>query len=56
MMVYFAYIIYDSSMEMKYWAVKIYPYYAFPVQVIIPVTLWISAEVKMRKLESGNHG
>ena len=49
MMIYFAYIIYDSSMEMKYWAFKVYPYYAFPVQVVIPVILWIVAEVKTRR-------
>jgi spore germination protein KB len=49
MMIYFAYIIYDNSMEMKYWAFKVYPYYAFPVQVIIPVILWIFAEMKIRK-------
>jgi spore germination protein KB len=47
MMIYFAYIIYDNSMQMKYWAFKIYPYYAFPVQVIIPVILWIFAEIRM---------
>jgi spore germination protein KB len=52
MMIYFAYIIYDNSMEMKYWAFKIYPYYAFPVQVIIPVIMWIFAEVKIRKSSS----
>jgi spore germination protein KB len=52
MMIYFAYIIYDNSMEMKYWASKIYPYYAFPVQVIIPVIMWIFAEVKIRKSSS----
>ncbi|MDP4118495.1 MAG: endospore germination permease [Bacillota bacterium] len=52
MMIYFAYIIYDNSMQMKYWALKIYPYYAFPVQVIIPVILWIFAEVKVRKSSS----
>lgn len=49
MMIYFSYIIYDNSMEMKYWAYKIYPYYAFPVQVIIPIIMWIFAEVKIRK-------
>lgn len=49
MMIYFAYIIYDNSMQMKYWAFKVYPYYAFPVQVIIPVILWIFAEAKIRK-------
>jgi spore germination protein KB len=49
LMIFLAYIIYTNSMEMKYWAFMVYPYYAFPVQVIIPVILWISAEVKIRK-------
>jgi spore germination protein KB len=52
MMIYFAYIIFDNIIEMKLWASKVYPYYAFPVQVIIPVIMWIIAEVKMRKSSS----
>ncbi|MDF2686386.1 MAG: spore germination protein amino acid permease, partial [Clostridia bacterium] len=48
-MIYFAYIVFDSSMEMKYWAVKVYPFFAFPVQVIIPIIIWIIAEIKVRK-------
>lgn len=48
LMIYFAYIVYSNSMMMKYWAFNIYPYYAFPVQVIIPIVLWIFAEVKTR--------
>jgi spore germination protein KB len=49
LMIYFSYIIYDSTMQMKYWAFKVYPYYAFVFQVIIPVVIWISAEIKLRK-------
>ncbi len=48
LMVYFAYIIYDNSMEMKYWAFKVYSYYAFPVQVILPVMVWGVAEIKRK--------
>ena len=49
LMIYFSYIIYDNSMTMKYWAFKVYPIYAFPFQVILPIMIWITAEVKVRK-------
>jgi spore germination protein KB len=49
LMILFAYTVYDTSMEMKYWAFKVYPYYAFPMQVILPIIIWISAEVKAKK-------
>lgn len=49
LMIYFSYIIYDNSMEMKNWAFKVYPYYAFPFQVILPIIIWILAEIKARK-------
>jgi spore germination protein KB len=29
LVIYFSYIMYKSAMEMKYWAFKVYPYYAF---------------------------
>lgn len=48
LMVYFSYIVYDNSMEMSYWAFKVYPYYSFPFQVILPIIIWISAEIKAR--------
>lgn len=49
LMIYFSYIVYDNIMEMRYWAFKVYPYYAFPMQVILPIIIWILAEVKARK-------
>lgn len=52
LMVYLSYIIYDNSMIMNYWAFKVYPYYAFPVQVIIPIAIWILAEVKTKNSPS----
>ena len=52
LMVYFAYILYDNTMQMKYWAFKVYPYYAFPMQVILPIILWIFAEVKSKHRNS----
>lgn len=48
LMIYFSYIVYDNSKEMKDWAFKVYPYYAFPFQVILPLMIWIFAEYKIR--------
>lgn len=50
LMLYLSYIIYDNTMLMRYWAFKVYPYYVFPFQVIIPVIIWIFAEIKSRRL------
>lgn len=41
--------IYQNIMEMTEWAFKVYKYYAFPFQVILPVIIWITAEIKARK-------
>ncbi len=49
LMIFLAYTYYESIMEMKYWAIKVYPYYAFPFQVIIPLIVWVVLEVKKRK-------
>lgn len=49
LMVYFAYIVYDNIMEMQYWAFRVYQYYAFPFQVIIPIIILILVEIKKRK-------
>lgn len=50
LMIYFSYIIYDNSILMKYWAFRVYAYYAFPFQVILPIITWILAEFKVKKL------
>lgn len=41
--------IYQSIMEMQEWAFRIYKYYTLPFQVILPLIIWIAAEVKIRK-------
>ncbi len=50
LMIYFSYIIYHTIIEMNYWAFEIYPYYAFPMQVIIPTITWIIAEIKVSRV------
>lgn len=49
MMVYFAYILYDNTMEMHDWAFQVYPYYAFPMQVILPLIIWGAALAVKKK-------
>lgn len=51
LMICFSYIVYSNIMEMWYWAFKVYQYYAFPMEVILPVITWIFAEVKYRKMQ-----
>lgn len=46
--------IYSSTMEMFEWASKIYPYYAIPFQVILPIITWILAEIKSKKCKQKN--
>jgi spore germination protein KB len=42
-------ILYQNIMEMMDFAFKVYRYYAFPFQVILPVIIWIGAEIKAKK-------
>lgn len=44
-------IIYRNTMEMFYWAVSVYKYYALPFQVIIPLAILITAEIKIRAMK-----
>lgn len=53
-MVYFSYALYDNIFEMRIWAFEIYPYYALPFQVIIPLVMLLTAEVKCRIVNKQN--
>ena len=46
-----AFFIYGSVMETVEWASQVWPYYAFPFQVALPILIWIAAELKSRKRE-----
>ncbi len=48
LMVIFSLTIYKNAMEMTEWAEKIYPYYAIPFQILLPLIIWITAEIKTR--------
>lgn len=46
-------IIYSSAMEMFEWAELYYKYYAIFFQILIPIVIWIGAEIKARKRRNG---
>ncbi|SKC42622.1 GerAB/ArcD/ProY family transporter [Maledivibacter halophilus] len=46
-----SYFIHNSVMEKAEFASEIYPYYAIPFQIILPVIIWIAAEIKKKKIE-----
>lgn len=48
LMVNLSYLVYKDIGEMFDWAFKVWPYYAFPFQVILPVMIWIFIELKQR--------
>lgn len=48
LMIYFSYTVYENIFEMRKWAFDVYTYYAFPFQVIIPILLLVTAEIKIR--------
>lgn len=44
-----AYLISDNTREFYKWSLEIWPYYAFLFQVILPVFIFIAAEIKKQK-------
>jgi len=48
LMMNLACIVYKNTMEMFEWALNIYMYYAIPFQIILPLLIWIFAEIKSR--------
>ena len=51
LMITTASFIYGSIMEGVVWATDVWPYYALPFQVFLPVLIWIGAEFKVRRRE-----
>jgi len=48
LMLSFSFFIYKSTMEMSFWASNIFTYYSFHFEVIIPLIIFIVAEVRSR--------
>jgi len=51
LMLTFSFIVYKSTMEMSSWTVDIWPYYSFIFEVIIPLIIYILAEIKNKNLK-----
>jgi spore germination protein KB len=52
LMVILSLIIYSNTREMLEWANEIYPLYAILFQVVLPLIIWIAAEIKVRLVKS----
>ncbi|MBM7854799.1 hypothetical protein JOC37_001177 [Desulfohalotomaculum tongense] len=48
----FTYLVYEDVAEMVQWSVKVWPWYALPFQVILPLLILIWAEVKKRQTQN----
>ena len=48
MMLNFSFFVYGSTMETSYWAFNIWPYYSFIFEVILPLLIFIVAEIRNR--------
>jgi spore germination protein KB len=48
LMINLSYILYDSSMEMVEWASNIYPYYAVPFQIILPIIILVASKISLK--------
>ena len=52
LMLSFSFFIHKSTMEMSSWAADIWPYYSFVFEVIIPLVIFIIAEIRSRNSSS----
>lgn len=50
LMINLSYFEFDSVTRYREWNIHIYPYYAFPFQVILPIIILIIAEIKKKQL------
>jgi len=54
LMLSFSFFIYKSTMEMEFFASNIWAYYSFPFEVIIPLVIFIVAEIRSRRFPKIN--
>lgn len=48
-----ALFLFQSPQQIRWFSSNIYPYYALPIQIVLPLVFWIGAEVKSRKEKRG---
>lgn len=51
LMLNLSYFMFDSLMSYMEWDKDVWPYYAFPFQVILPIVIWIVAEIKNKQIK-----
>lgn len=44
--------LFDNAVFITQWAAKIFPFYALPYQILLPIIVWLAAEIKARKGKS----
>lgn len=49
----FSMVVYRDAVQMFEWSERIYKYFAFPFQVLLPIIILIAAEIKARSLAGG---
>lgn len=54
LMICLAHLVYESLMEMTEWAFTSWGPYAFLFQVIVPIIIWIGAEIKKKDFDNNN--
>ena len=54
LMLNFSFFIYESTMDMSFFIINIWPYYSFVFQVIIPLIIFIVAEIKNKNSSNKN--
>lgn len=48
-----AVFLFQAPQQIRWFSGNIYPYYALPIQIVLPLVFWIGAEVKSRKEKRG---
>lgn len=49
LMVNLSYLIHGSIMEVEEWTIAVWKYYSFLFQVILPIIIWITAEIQKKR-------
>lgn len=53
-MINYSYFIIKNTIEMEQWAVKIWRYYAIGFEILLPLIIYIGAEIKVRRNKKDN--
>jgi spore germination protein KB len=54
LMLNLAYLVYDNIVEMMAGIAEVWTFYAFPFQVILPLIIWVGAEITVHRGKQKN--